>query len=143
MKDYKFVGMWAGPPKYDGVFDVDDYATGLVRFGPESTLCFEISWAGNAEQGNYVEILGDKGGIRAFSSQPMTLFTEYNGRLADIQLQFKEANGFEIQAANFVNAVRGKEKPLATGEQGLVLMRLLDAVYKSGKAGREVTVSYR
>jgi predicted dehydrogenase len=143
MKDYKFIGMWAGPPKYDGTFDVDDYATGLVRFGPKSTLSFEISWAGNTEQGNYVEILGDKGGIRAFGSQPMTLFTEFNNRLADIQLQYKEANGFEIQAANFIKSVRGKDKPLATGEQGLVLMRLLDAVYKSGKLGREVSVSYK
>jgi len=32
MKNYHYVGMWAGPPKYDGVCDVEDFATGFVRF---------------------------------------------------------------------------------------------------------------
>ena len=49
MKDYHYVSMWAGPPKYDGVFDVDDYAAGLIRFGKKATLSFEVAWACNAE----------------------------------------------------------------------------------------------
>ena len=32
MKDYHYVSMWAGPPNYEGTFDVDDYAAGFVRF---------------------------------------------------------------------------------------------------------------
>ena len=143
MKDYVYVGMWAGPPRYDGVCDVDDYATGLVRFGAQSTLSFEVSWAGNNEQGNRVEILGDKGGVRCFDGKPAELFTEMNGRLANVQLQCAENNAFDAQAANFVGAVLGRGKPLATGDQGLILMRLLDAVYRSSRLGREVEVSYR
>jgi predicted dehydrogenase len=141
MKDYVYLSMWAGPPNYGGVFDVDDYATGLARFGAGCTMSFEVSWAGNNEQGNYVEILGDKGGVRAFGGQPITLFTEVNGRLADIQLQFANNEHFNDQARNFVRAAMGKEKPKATGEQGLILMRLLDAVYKSGQTGKEVEIA--
>jgi len=28
MKNYNYVGMWAGPPKYDGKFNVEDYTHG-------------------------------------------------------------------------------------------------------------------
>ena len=143
MKDYVYVNMWAGPPKLSGKCDVDDYSAGLVRFGPKSTMSFEVSWAGNNEQGSFVEILGTKGGVRAFGGEPTRVYTEMNGRLADIELQYGRNNGYVDQAANFVNACLGKEKPKATGEQGLILMRLLDAVYKSSAKGREVEVSYR
>jgi len=142
MKKYTYLGMWAGPPNYDGVFDVDDYATGLVRFGPDCTLSFEVSWAGNNEQGSFVELLGDKGGVRAGGGHPPTLYTEMHGRLADVQLQCKDVKNFDVQARNFVDVVLGKAKPMATGEQGLILMRLLDAVYESGRKGCEVKVSY-
>ena len=66
MKDYKYVDMWAGPPKFDGVCDVEDYSTGMIRFGNDATLGFDISWAGNAEDRMYVEILGDSLVLEAF-----------------------------------------------------------------------------
>ncbi len=31
MEGYVYRNMWAGPPKYDGVYDVDDSVTALVR----------------------------------------------------------------------------------------------------------------
>jgi len=51
------VSMWAGPPRFDGVCDVDDYAVGLARFATGATFAFEISWAGNSTQDNYIELL--------------------------------------------------------------------------------------
>ncbi|MBR4957547.1 MAG: Gfo/Idh/MocA family oxidoreductase, partial [Lentisphaeria bacterium] len=45
IKDYHYVSMWAGPPKMDGTFDVDDYAAGFIRFGKKLTLSFEVAWA--------------------------------------------------------------------------------------------------
>jgi predicted dehydrogenase len=38
----------------------------------------------------------------------------------------------------FVNSVLEKCPPLATGEQGLKVMKILDGIYKSAKTGREV-----
>ena len=40
IKDYHYISMWAGPPKLDGVFDVDDYAAGFIRFGKKSYFEF-------------------------------------------------------------------------------------------------------
>ena len=141
MRDYKYVSMWAGPPRYDGVFDVEDYAAGMVRFGEKATLSFEIAWAANTKEQSYVEILGDKGGARVFAG-PLKILTEHNGRLADIAPKYDaKINMFDVQAEKFVAACRGESPPAATGEQGLCVMKLIDAIYASSDAGREVEIS--
>jgi len=140
MANYRYVGMWAGPPKLDGTFDVEDYSTGFVRFANAATLSFEIAWAANATEEQYVEILGDKGGARV-GGEPLTIRTEHEGRLADIQPKFNEnVNGFEVQAAKFVAACRGEQPPAATGAQGLTVMKLIDAIYASSEQGKEVVI---
>jgi predicted dehydrogenase len=140
MKDYVYVGMWAGPPKLDGVCDVEDYSTGFVRFGEKATMSFEIVWACNAESRSYIELLGDKGGIRGFGGGNLTLYTEHAGKVADIQPQYaQDVNRYEEQARGFVANCRGETIPAAaTGKQGLTVMKLIDAIYASSEAGKEV-----
>lgn len=141
MKGYKYVSMWAGPPNFKGTADVEDYATGLVRFGREATMSFEIAWAVNSEPESYVEILGDKAGVRLMSGSPLKILTENAGLLSDIVPQYKEPSSrFNCQAQAFLAACRGEQPPAATGAEGLVNMRLIDAVYRSAATGREVKV---
>ena len=140
MKDYHYVSMWAGPPKYDGVFDVDDYAAGLVRFGSRMTLSFEVAWACNAEDESWIELLGTKGGVKVGTDKTV-LRTEVDGKIADIQLYFeRKKDRFAIEMEKFVAAVQGKGEIPATGEQGVIAMKLLDAIYKSSELDREVEV---
>ena len=144
MKDYHYVGMWAGPPKLDGVFDVDDYATGLIRFDGNATLALEIAWAGNHRDESYVELIGDRGGVRAFDGGDLTFLTEHADRPADLQPHFDAGgNQFEDQAAHFVAACLGRTTPAATADQGLTAMEVLDAVYRSARQGRETRVGTR
>lgn len=139
MASYTYVNMWAGPPKLDGTCDVEDYSTGLVRFADKATLGFEIAWAANTFDQSYVEILGDKGGARIFGDEPLTIYTEHQGRLADIQPKFSDkTNRFDVQATKFLAACRGEQPPAATAEQGLVTMKLIDAIYESGEKGQEI-----
>ncbi|OGV58987.1 MAG: hypothetical protein A2X49_14925 [Lentisphaerae bacterium GWF2_52_8] len=141
MRDYKYVGMWAGPPNFNGVFDVEDHAMGMVRFGSKATMAFEISWAANAEEEMYVDLLGDKGGVRLFNGKPLKLLTEFNGNIADVNPQYADnENRFHLQAQKFIAACRGECPPAATGKEGLTNMKLIDAVYASSKAGREVKI---
>jgi predicted dehydrogenase len=142
MQNYRYVGMWAGPPKYDGVFDVEDYATGMVRFGAAASMSFEIAWAANCQGESYVEIIGDKGGARVLDGNPLSIFTEHNGRLADIQPKYDEnAKSFDLQSSKFAAACRGEIEPIATGEQGLCVMRLIDSIYASSEQGREIAIN--
>ena len=140
MKDYHYVSMWAGPPKLDGVFDVDDYATGFVRFGDKATMVFEVAWACNAKDESYIELLGDKGGVKVGLGDT-TILTEVDNRIADVHLTYnQDRDRFAVQLEKFVAALQGKGKVAATGEEGVITMRLLDAIYKSSEKNAEVNV---
>lgn len=139
MKDYKYVSMWAGPPRFNGVCDVEDYSVGMIRFGKQATMSFEISWAGNTEETQFIDILGDKAGARVIDGKPLTIMTEHNGRPADISPKFDgNVNRFQQQNSKFVAACKGLRPPVVTGDEGVTTMKLIDAVYASGKAGHEV-----
>lgn len=141
MKDYRYVSMWAGPPKLEGKFDVEDYSTGFARFGTEATLSFEIAWAANAESESFVEVLGDQGGARVGGTGPLVIYTEHDGRVADLSPKFDEsAKPFEVQARKFAAACRGEAPPPATIQQGHTVMKLIDAIYESSRQNREVAI---
>ncbi|MBN1942769.1 MAG: Gfo/Idh/MocA family oxidoreductase [Phycisphaerae bacterium] len=141
MKNYVYTEMWAGPPRLNGVFDVEDYSTGFVRFGKKATMSFEIAWACNMEDAAFVELLGEKGGVRFAPGKPMVIYTEHGGKVADVQLQYdRNVNMYEAQARALVRNCRGKKTEAATGPQGATVMRLIDAIYASDKAGKEVRI---
>ena len=141
ISDYHFVDMWAGPPRPEGTFDVDDYAAGLIRFGDKATLSFEVAWACNAQPENCIEILGDKGGVRLGGSD-IVLATEFDNRPADIKIDYDRKNdGFAKELKLFCGAINGENDVPATGEQGVVLMKILDAIYQSSAENREITLA--
>lgn len=141
MAEYRYVGMWAGPPKLDGVFDVEDFAAGLVRFGDKATMSFEISWAANAQADGYLDIVGDKGGARLMDGKPLQILTEQNERPVSVSPFFRtDANTFEAQARSFIAACRGEAPPAASAREGVTVMRLLDAIYRSSADNREVAI---
>ncbi len=141
MGEYRYVGMWAGPPKLDGTFDVEDYSTGFVRYADHATMSFEIAWAANANDESYVDILGEHGGVRVFDGKPLQILTESNGRVADVWPKFNtNVNRFESQMQAFLRAVRGEAPPAATAEEGVTVMKLIDAIYESSKQDKEVLI---
>lgn len=142
MREYVYTSMWAGPPKFDGVCDVDDYATGMVRFASGATMSLEISWAGNNPPESFIEILGDKGGIRAASDgNKLTLFTEEDGRIVDVVPQYADNKAFEVESQRFMDVIQGKAEPVATADQGVAVMQVIDGIYASSAMGREVAIS--
>ena len=141
MRNYRYVGMWAGPPNFKGVYDVEDYSAGFIRFADQATLSFEISWAGNNESDMFIELLGDKAGCRLQDGKPLVLFTEHEGHVADLSPKFPEnANRFQAQAKAFIAACRREAPPAATIDEGHMVMKVIDAIYASSKANREVAI---
>jgi predicted dehydrogenase len=143
MKDYKYVEMWAGPPKPDGVFDVEDYATGMIRFADKATLTFEICWAANLKDELFVEILGEQAGAKVLNldERPLEILTQVNGQLVDICPKYDPTqNRWKIQMQTFLAACRGESKPPATADQGRILMKTFDAIYASSASGKEVQI---
>ena len=140
MRDYKYRAMHAGPPDYDGTYDVEEFVTGLVRTeGP--TLTFNGAWAQNIdEEAMFVEFIGTKGGIKLQYGQHYTLYTERDGEFVTEKPDFEIPSQFRCEIAAFADCAEKGEKIRSNIDEVLITAKLMDAIYKSAALGREVTV---
>lgn len=119
-------------------FDVDDYAVALLKLKSGRTINFEVSWAGHhpadgREHG--VDLLGTQGGLALF---PARLFRNGVSGYETIQLAGLKLLHPEDRIHHFVNAVLDNKRPLVTMEESLKVQQILDAIYASSTAGKEV-----
>ncbi len=145
IEDYIFEEMWAGPPKPEGVFDVEDEAHALIHFEDGATLAVDVAWAVNAPastvSGNQMAFFGDQGGLTfELFGNHLNLASELNKHNADSKLYLPETDMHPDQLADFAQAVEKRTPPCATGEQGELVQSVIDAVYASSETGREVTL---
>ena len=134
----------------DPVFDVEDAAYAFIRFENGAVVHLETSWAGNLPddipQGQYFGrelntsiVYGTKGTIRL---KPLALFEDQGGALATVAIEPPDdADSFELQLRNFLDAVRGRAEAINNGEQAVQLMEMLDAIYASSSLRREVPIA--
>ncbi len=132
-------------------FSVEDLAVGFIRFKNGATLSLEASWAANIKENEFMEtrILGTRGGLVHRNldegySYEAEFFTERDGNLWDQKLH--EASGFTGSSAatgikksamsHFIDAIQNNRPHDADAEQGLAVMKILDALYKSAETGK-------
>ncbi|MEZ6191604.1 MAG: Gfo/Idh/MocA family oxidoreductase [Phycisphaerales bacterium] len=146
ISDYIFESMWAGPPKLDGVFDVEDEAHALLHFADGTTLALDVAWAVNTPADslpeNLMAFFGDKGGLSfQLFGDHMKLATEIHKHNADSKLYLPEVRMYHDQLMDFANAVGNRTRPCADGSQGLIVQSVIDAIYESSETGREITLT--
>lgn len=122
-----------------GTFDVEDLASGYIRFDNGATLQVEFSWASNVEEErNFVELRGSKAGF-SFDKGELKVFTEIEGTLCDIVPKLpKDGHGHSEYIQHFIDCVQGREKPIMKPEDGVHMIKLLSALYESARTGDEV-----
>ena len=144
ISNYAFETMWAGPPRLDGVCDVEESAHALIHFGDEGTLELSVAWAINAPQamvGSLAGLFGRDGGLTfEFFGDSLNLASQQFGRLVDSRIRVKPTDAFREQMASFVRCVETRQSPLATGSQAQAVQSVLDAVYESHRLHREVVL---
>ena len=90
---------------------------------------------------NFINLPINKAGLNL---SPFELYTEVNNELADIvphgQNDFDFGRDFKREIKNFIDAVNGRAECLATAEDGVELMRILDAIYLSAETGKSVDI---
>ena len=142
-KDYACTGMW-GTPVPGGPMDVEDYASGLIRCGSKMTMTVEVSWAAEAQQGGRMEVLGDRGGVLISDNDNapdrLTLFTQRDRTLTTEVLTLPRTERFVEQARHFVECIRKHRKPISDLTTTLPVTSVLDGMYKSAEAGKEVRI---
>jgi len=74
------------------------------------------------------------GGTYNFTAE---VYTEEAGHLFTKKLDFSEVSA-PSSYHEFVNSIVEKRPPIATGEHGIKVMKILDGIYQSAATGREV-----
>ena len=140
IKGYTYRKMWAGPPKLDGVFDVEESVTGLVRTeGPVITL--NGAWAQNIDEKEcYIDFMGDKAGIRLQYGGKFTLYTAEYGALVNYTPDFEMTDMFANEINAFVDYVQHGTPMPSKVETVAVTAQLMQALYDSAAAHREVVL---
>ncbi len=129
-----------GEAKAGGTFDVEDLASGFIRFANGATLQIEFSWASNIEEETtFVELRGTRAGL-VLKNEELRVYTELAGAPCDIKPRLRaDAVGQHARYLNhFIEVLRGRAEPTIRPEHGLAMIQILSAIYESAQTGREV-----
>lgn len=134
-------GTW-GTPDWDGVYDVEDLASAMIKMDDGSTLSLDVSWALNSGEFDFpfVHLFGNEGGV-AFKKEA-TFYQEKDGELSEKELEPLEGEDRRFLAAYFLECVRDGKQPHNDAMSGLTNMLILDAIYQSSKTGEVVQLDY-
>ena len=148
IENYLYEEMWAGPPNFDGVFDVEDGAVALIRFANGMTLELNVTWAVNLPDDllpSGIAVLGRESGcfFELFGKE-LNVASEKDGQLTKSKPKFKchdvEVEAWKRQYEQFIAAVEDGVSPHADGAAGRRVQSLIEAIYRSSEAQAEVEV---
>jgi predicted dehydrogenase len=128
--------------------DVEDSVIAVVRFEGDKTLELTASWAINQPPGHVgttCRVHGSDGAIDVHTRQGPLLFRGFNakGECKSVPLKQPKVSGHPAMLRQFREAVLGKAVPAVDGHQGILLMQMIEGLYKSAETGRSVEVRTR
>lgn len=136
----------AAAKKEKKAFDVEDIAVAMIKFENGATLELEASWASNIKEREHMStrLLGTKAGMLQHNvgdgyDFEAEIFIEQNGCQYDMKLHppVPEAKGAMY---HFADSILNNKPHTATAEEGIIVMELLDAIYKSAETGKPVQI---
>lgn len=140
LSGYTYINMWAGPPKEDGIYDVDDFITGFVRTsGP--TISLNGAWAQNINGDEmYIDFLGTKAGVRLQYGGNFKLFSTKDGALLETIPSYKVEQPYEKEIDAFLTCIDTGEKLPSHIDSAMVTAKVMQGLYDSSKQNREVVL---
>lgn len=138
MQDYTYVNMWAGPPNYEGTYDVDDFVTAMIRTeGP--TVTVNGAWAQNIGVDEmYIDFLGDKAGIRLQYGSDFKLYSTHRGALTETSYKFNMGKMFQNEIDGFLDCIETGEKLPSHIDTVVITSKILQAIYDSSDSRSEI-----
>lgn len=135
-------GSWGKSERSDIPFEVEDFATGQVRFANGATVALDVTWARHAADNDKVEIeiFGTEAGANVMAGK---LYRRDDAAKAHVTVDDPPAPGAlerPDRFHNMINHILGKEDLCVTLEQALVVQRILDALAESARTGDSVRV---
>ncbi len=140
MKSYKYKSMWAEDTAdiENGVNNVDDFISGYVRTD-KASISFNGAWAQNVDVPElYVDIMGDKGGARLDYGGHFTFWDGATLEPNRPEPELEDMYAREDKA--FIESIKSGVKTKNAVENVLETMKLLEMLYQSAEARKELTV---
>ena len=124
-------------------FDVDDFATALIKFKNGMSVNLDVSWACHAEDANRTDVTlyGTEAGAGAYANKLYK--ADYDkGEYHVVQspqaaVRYEHCDRFH----NFINALLGREELCCTPQQALAVQAILDGIYQSSETGQPVDLT--
>ena len=128
--------------KEEDVCTVEDFATALIRYDNGACTFLETSYDINGEDIAKRQLFGTKGGMDL--SNGVKIYSTVNNYLADIDVKTANLKGgqdmFTAEMAHFIDCVKNGTPCRAKAEDGVTVMKILDAIYESARTGHEVVL---
>lgn len=130
-----------GAADESGVFDVEDLAAGFVRFDNGLSIHFESTWAiAAANDERFCHLHGTEGAIIWNDGSQIVRPNAENSGDEVTRLEVGSGDAWRAEMSHFVDCIQKGQQPDPDATQGLVMMKILDALYLSAQTGREVEI---
>lgn len=127
-------------------YDVEDMAAGMIQFANGAALEIEASWASNIDKREWMEtrLFGTDAGLvqrnvgegYEFEAE---LYLEREGAQFDMKLH-PPVPAAQNPFFHFVDSIVNRTPHIATGEEGLTVQTILDALYESAKKKQPIKI---
>ena len=135
-------GGWVSADKaQQDICDVEDLATAMIRFDNGAVLSVEASFSLNIKKDEgTIQLFGTKAGAKL--DPDLEMYNDINGYLANVQLDAPTALSFDglfdNEVNHYIDCILNGTDCVSPAQDGVELMRILDAIYRSAETGHEV-----
>lgn len=126
--------------------NVEEFAVALIKFEGGATLELSSSWAINqppSQNGVACRVHGTEGAVDVYTTAGPVLHHKFDssGKSKPVPLKLPRVSGHAALLRQFRECIINGETPNADAAQGVLLMRMIEAMYKSAATGKSVTMA--
>ena len=128
---------------YSDFCDVEDAATAMIRFDNGMVTYVNVTWVENAPDSSMMQFSGTKGGAQL--EPTFEIYEDRQHYLTTVrpELEYQGINMediFKKETRHFLTCIREGLPCRCPAEDGVWLMKILDAIYESARTGHEVEI---
>jgi len=134
-----------GPAPNEAAGDVEESAFAMVRFEEGKSLELAASWALNQpahQNGTICRVYGEQGAVDVYTGSGAMMLRSFDakGESKSTALKPPKTIGHVAMMRHFRECIQGAGAPSLGAKEGVVLMQMLEAIYKSAESGKSVEI---